>query len=198
MKMLKLKSYHFAYFYIIMFGIISIWLFLNDSFDITNVFKYLFITILTVEILFYFYSFLNFRFKKWIKIGKFPYVFSGYVYIIVLFLIFFSLFEIFAFIKGNFSPDFSLLIIYYTLLVSLKQRNYNLIVKRSYLSIINNNNFFDYSVDEIKYIAIKNNQLAIALIKSDKVFNFPLSDFKKLDLEILNRFIKIENLEELK
>ncbi|MCA1967198.1 MAG: hypothetical protein LDL23_11185 [Flavobacterium sp.] len=80
--------------------------------------------------------------------------------------------------------------------MNLKQLNYHLIVKQNFVTIIENNYFEDYSKSDIKYVAIKNNNLAIALMKSDKVFNFPIEDFKENELEVLNQFIKVENLEE--
>jgi hypothetical protein len=71
-------------------------------------------------------------------------------------------------------------------------------VKQNILAIIENNYFEDYSKSDIKYIAIDNNDLAIALMKSDKVFNFPIKDFKENELEVLNQFIEVQNLNDYK
>ena len=73
-----------------------------------------------------------------------------------------------------------------------------MIVKQNFLAIIEKNYFEDYSKSDIKYIAIKNNNLAIALMKSDKVFNFPIENFNENELEVLNQFIKVENLNDYK
>jgi hypothetical protein len=66
------------------------------------------------------------------------------------------------------------------------------------LTIIDDNKFKDYSREEIKYVAIKNNNLAVAIIKKDKVYNFPIEDFKIEELNLLNQFIEVKNLEEYK
>ncbi|WP_415799585.1 hypothetical protein, partial [Flavobacterium cucumis] len=95
-------------------------------------------------------------------------------------------------------PDFSFFYIVVLSSMNLKQLNYHLIVKQNFVTIIENNYFEDYSKPDIKYIAIKNNNLAIALMKSDKVFNFPIEDFKENELEVLNQFIEVQNLYDYK
>jgi hypothetical protein len=35
-------------------------------------------------------------------------------------------------------------------------------------------------------------------MKSDKVFNFPIKDFKENELEVLNQFIEVQNLNDYK
>ena len=54
----------------------------------------------------------------------------------------------------------------------------------NFLTIIENNYFEDYSKSDIKHVAIENNKLAITLFKSDKVFNFPIEDFKENELKV--------------
>ena len=78
--------------------------------------------------------------------------------------------------------------------MNLKQLNYHLIVKQNFVTIIENNHFEDYSKSDIKHVVIENNKLAITLFKSDKVFNFPIEDFKENELEVLNQFIEVQNL----
>ena len=113
----------------------------------------------------------------------------------MVFLILSALTQIFIFVRDKELPDFSFYNILFLSFINLKKLNYHLIVKQNFLTIIENNYFQDYSKSDIKNITMENNNLAIALMKSDKVFNFPIEDFKENELEELNKFIKVENLE---
>lgn len=75
-------------------------------------------------------------------------------------------------------------------------RNYHLIIKENYFSIIEVNSFKDFSKDEIKVIAIKNNNLVITINKNNKSYSFPIEDFKLNELNLLNEYIRIENIKE--
>ncbi len=106
--------------------------------------------------------------------------------------------QMFMFVRDKELPDFSFYNILFLSFINLKQLNYHLIVKQNFLTIIENNYFQDYSKSDIKYITMGNNNLAIALSKSDKVINFPVENFKENELEVLNQFIEVQNLNDCK
>jgi hypothetical protein len=147
-----------------------------------------------------FFSFSKWKFYKnyWKKIGKTKYNLIGINFFLIVLLIFLIPIKIFVFTTYNELPDFIFFYIVVLSSMNLQQLNYHLIVKQNFLAIIENNYFEDYSKPDIKYIAIKNNNLAIALMKSDKVFNFPIEDFKENELEVLNQFIEVQNLYDYK
>jgi hypothetical protein len=136
--------------------------------------------------------------NDWTIIGRHKYKFSGVDFFLIILFIFTILAYTFFLVKHQELPDFSFYNILFLSFTNFKQLNYHLIVKQNILAIIENNYFEDYSKSDIKYIAIDNNDLAIALMKSDKVFNFPIKDFKENELEVLNQFIEVQNLNDYK
>ena len=143
-----------------------------------------------------FHSFSKWKSYKndWKIIGRTKYNLTGFNFFMIIVLIFSILIQLFVFVRDNQLPDFSFFYIVVLSSMNLKQLNYHLIVKQNFVTIIENNYFEDYSKSDIKYLAIKNNNLAIAVMKSDKVFNFPIEDFKENELEVLNQFIEVQNL----
>ena len=136
--------------------------------------------------------------NDWTIIGRHKYKFSGFDFFLMILFIFTILAYTFFLVKNEELQDFSFYNILFLSFINFKQLNYHLIVKQNFLTIIENNYFEDYSKSDIKYIAINNNDLAIALMKSDKVFNFPIKDFKENELEVLNQFIEVQNLNDYK
>jgi hypothetical protein len=116
----------------------------------------------------------------------------------MIFLVLSAFTQVVIFVRDKELPDFSFYNILFLSFINLKQLNYHLIVKQNFLTIIENNYFEDYSKSDIKHVAFENNKLAITLFKSDKVFNFPIEDFKENELKVLNQFIKVQNLNDSK
>jgi hypothetical protein len=166
--------------------------------ELNNVGKFFCILFLLIELSFY--SYLKWKIYKndWTIIGRHKYKFSGFDFFLMVFLILAALTQVLVFVRDKELPDFSFYNILFLSFINLKQLNYHLIVKQNFITIIENNYFEDYSKSNIKYVAIKNNNLAIALMKSDKVFNFPIKDFKENELEVLNQFIEVQNLKDYK
>ena len=192
---LKLKSFYSLVLTVFLTVFFSIFLWIKNSLELNNIGKFFCISFLLIQLFFYLYlKWKNYK-KDWIIIGKQKYKITGLKFIMIIALIFLILFQFFIFVRDNELPDFSFYNILFLSYINLKQLNYHLIVKQNFITIIENNSFEDYSKSDIKYLAIKNNNLAIAVIKSDKVFNFPIEDFKENELEELNKFIKVENLE---
>ena len=192
--MLKFKSYYFILFTVFLTILYSFFLWINDSLELNNVGKFFCILFLLIELSFY--SYLKWKIYKndWTIIGRHKYKFSGFDFFLMVFLILSALTQIFIFVRDKELPDFSFYNILFLSFINLKQLNYHLIVKQNFLTIIENNYFQDYSKSDIKYITMGNNNLAIALSKSDKVINFPVEDFKENELEVLNQFIDVQNL----
>ncbi len=166
--------------------------------ELNNVGKFFCILFLLIELSFY--SYLKWKIYKnhWTIIGRHKYKFSGFDFFLMVFLILSALTQIFIFVRDKELPDFSFYNILFLSFINLKQLNYHLIVKQNFITIIENNYFEDYSKSDIKYIAIKNNNLSIAFTKAGKVINFPIEDFKDNELEVLNQFIEVQNLNEYK
>ncbi len=120
--------------------------------------------------------------------------FLGLIFFLMILFVFAILAYAFFLVKHQELPDFSFYNILFLSFTNFKQLNYHLIIKQNFITIIENNYFEDYSKSEIKHVAIENNKLAITLFKSDKVFNFPIEDFKEKELEVLNQFIEVQNL----
>lgn len=196
--MLKFKSYYFILITVFLTILYSFFLWINDSLELNNVGKFFCILFLLIELSFY--SYLKWKIYKndWIIIGRHKYKFSGFDFFLMVFLILAALTQVLVFVRDKELPDFSFYNILFLSFINLKQLNYHLIVKQNFITIIENNYFEDYSKSNIKYVSIKNNNLAIALMKSDKVFNFPLKDFKENELEVLNQFIEVLNLNDYK
>lgn len=195
---MKLQSFHFAILHLLFTTIFVIYLAVFSKVDYELILDFLLYSFVVIELLFYFYSKWNYINGFWNKIGKTKYLLTGFRYILFIFLIFFILINIFSFIKDR---NFELNVFLYFILIcsmELMDKNYHLIIKKKYLTIIDDNRFKDYSKDEIIYISIRNKYLAVAIFKDDKVFNFPIEDFKNDDLSTLNEFIKIENFEQNK
>ena len=169
-----------------------------NSIEYHNFVKFFCILIIIVELSFHSFSKWKSYKKDWIIIGRHKYKFSGFDFFLMVLLILSALIQVFVFVRDKELPDFSFLYIVVLSSINLKQINYHLIVKQCFITIIENNYFEDYSKSNIKYIAINNNDLAIALMKSDKVFNFPIENFNENELEVLNQFIKVENLNDYK
>ena len=194
--MLKLKSFYSVLFAVFLTVLYSIFLWIKNSWELNYVGSFFCISFLLIQL--FYYSYLKWKqYKKdWTIIGIHEYKFSGFDFFLMVFLILSALTQVVIYLRDNESPDFSFYNILFLSFINLKQLNYHLIVKQNFVTIIENNYFEDYSKSDIKYVAIKNNNLAIALMKSDKVFNFPIEDFNENELEVLNQFIKVENLEE--
>ena len=196
--MLKLKSYYFILIVIFLTILYSIFSWILNSLEYQNIVKLFCILIIVVELSFYSFSKWKSYKKDWIIIGRHKYKFSGFDFFLMVLLILSALIQVFVFVRDKELPDFSFLYIVVLSSINLKQINYHLIVKQCFITIIENNYFEDYSKSDVKYIAIKNNNLAIAFTKSDKVINFPIEDFKDNELEVLNQFIEVQNLNEYK
>lgn len=194
--MLKLKSFYSVLFAVFLTVLYSIFLWIKNSWELNYVGSFFCISFLLIQL--FYYSYLKWKHYKndWAIIGRHKYKFSGLDFFLMVFLILSALTQVVIYLRDNESPDFSFYNILFLSFINLKQLNYHLIVKQNFVTIIENNYFEDYSKSDIKYVAIKNNNLAIALMKSDKVFNFPIEDFNENELEVLNQFIKVENLEE--
>lgn len=194
--MLKLKSYYFILIVVFLTILYSVFSWIMNSIEYNNIIKFFCVLIIIVELSFYSFSKWKSYKNDWKIIGRTKYNLTGFNFFMIIVLIFSILTQLFVFVRDNELPDFSFFYIVVLSSMNLKQLNYHLIVKQNFVTIIENNYFEDYSKSDIKYVAIKNNNLAIALMKSDKVFNFPIEDFKENELEVLNQFIKVENLEE--
>ena len=192
--MLKLKSFYSILIAVFLTVLYSIFLWIKNSWELNYVGLFFCISFLLIQL--FYYSYLKWKqYKKdWTIIGIHEYKFSGFDFFLMVFLILSALTQVVIYLRDNESPDFSFYNILFLSFINLKQLNYHLIVKQNFVTIIENNYFEDYSKSDIKYVAIKNNNLAIALMKSDKVFNFPIEDFNENELEVLNHFIKVENL----
>lgn len=192
--MLKLKSYYFILIVVFLTILYSIFSWIMNSLEYHNIVKFFCILIIIVELSFYSYlKWKNYK-NDWKIIGRHKYKFSGFDFFLMIFLILSALTQVFIFIRDNELPDFSFFYIVVLSSMNLKQINYHLIVKKYFLTIIENNYFEDYSKSEIKFISIENNNLAIALLKSDKIINLPIEDFKENELKVLNQFIEVQNL----
>lgn len=196
--MFKLKSYYFILIVVFFTILYSFFLWIMNSIEYNNIIKFFCVLIIIVELSFFSFSKWKFYKNYWKKIGKTKYNLIGINFFLIVLLIFLIPIKIFVFTTYNELPDFIFFYIVVLSSMNLQQLNYHLIVKQNFLAIIENNYFEDYSKPDIKYIAIKNNNLAIALMKSDKVFNFPIEDFKENELEVLNQFIEVQNLYDYK
>lgn len=194
--MLKLKSFYSILIAVFLTVLYSIFLWIKNSWELNYVGLFFCISFLLIQLFYYLYLKWKQYKKDWTIIGIHEYKFSGFDFFLMVFLILSALTQVVIYLRDNESPDFSFYNILFLSFINLKQLNYHLIVKQNFVTIIENNYFEDYSKSDIKYVAIKNNNLAIALMKSDKVFNFPIEDFNENELEVLNQFIKVENLEE--
>lgn len=192
--MLKLKSFYSILFAVFLTVLYSIFLWIKNSWELNYVGSFFCISFLLIQL--FYYSYLKWKQYKndWTIIGRHEYKFSGFHFFLMILFVFTILVYIFVLVKHKELPEFSFYNILFLSFINLKQLNYHLIVKQNFVTIIENNYFEDYSKSDIKYVAIKNNNLAIALMKSDKVFNFPIEDFKENELEVLNQFIEVQNL----
>ncbi|SHO73889.1 hypothetical protein [Flavobacterium cucumis] len=196
--MIKLKSYYFILIVVFLTILYSVFSWIMNSIEYNNIIKFFCVLIIIVELSFHSFSKWKSYKNDWKIIGRTKYNLTGFNFFMIIVLIFSILIQLFVFVRDNQLPDFSFFYIVVLSSMNLKQLNYHLIVKQNFVTIIENNYFEDYSKPDIKYIAIKNNNLAIALMKSDKVFNFPIEDFKENELEVLNQFIEVQNLYDYK
>ena len=196
--MLKLKSFYSILFAVFLTVLYSIFLWIKNSWELNYVVSFFCISFLLIQL--FYYSYLKWKHYKndWTIIGRHKYKFSGVDFFLMILFIFTILAYTFFLVKNEELPDFSFYNILFLSFTNFKQLNYHLIVKQNFLTIIENNYFEDYSKSDIKHVAIENNKLAITLFKSDKVFNFPIEDFKENELKVLNQFIEVQNLNDSK
>ena len=194
---MKLESKYFTFLYITLTVPFVIYQFIINRFDFQQIINIFFISVILVGSIYFIYKKYNFYQGNWKKIGNSRFIFNATSYIYLIIILIISFFFLFCYFKNDKTVMFSDFYFHVLFVSSLFTYNNHLVLKNKYLTLIDDNRFKDYDKDEIKYIAIKNNNLAIAIIKNDKVYNFPIEDFKEKELNLLNQFIKIENLQEL-
>jgi hypothetical protein len=190
---MKLESKYFAFLYIALTFVFAVYQLMFNSFDFDKTLEFFLIVYFSIELLFFLYSKYNYLSNNWKIIGKYNFKINGmFIYFIFLFgLTYFINFLNKDFI--HFFYNFYFLVFFIPFMVT---RNYHLIIKENYFSIIEVNSFKDFSKDEIKVIAIKNNNLVITINKNNKSYSFPIEDFKLNELNLLNEYIRIENIKE--
>jgi hypothetical protein len=115
---MKLQSYYFAILYLIFTSIFVTYLLIFSNVDYDLILDLLLYSVIIIESLFYFYSKWNYVKCFWNKIGKTKYILTGIRYVLLIFLIFFILINIFSFIKDR---NFELNVFLYFILICSMQ-----------------------------------------------------------------------------
>jgi hypothetical protein len=192
---MKLESKIFTYFYITSTILFILYELLFSVFDIDEIIKFLYVFFIIVESINFIYKKYKYFINDWKKIGVIKYKIRGISFFLFFIVIFISIFPLIDYFENGKDLRFTDFFIHIIFLTTLFTYNCHLVIKQEYLTIIEDNRFKDFSKNEIEYIRIKNNYLSIAVFENDKVYNFPIEDFKNDDLSTLNKFIKIENFE---